>query len=479
MNHQEILANDLASLSKDPYKFVMYAFPWGEGELVNDSGPDKWQEQTLKAIGQGLLTVDEAIRIAVASGHGIGKSALVSWIILWAISTKVDTRGVITANTEAQLRTKTWPEIAKWFHLFIAKEFFNLTATAIHSANPEHEKTWRIDAVPWSVNNTEAFAGLHNKGKRLLLIMDEASAIHDRVFEVSEGALTDEKTEIIWCAFGNPTRNLGRFRECFRKYRHRWICKQVDSSTVKHTNKIQIKQWLDDFGFDSDFYKVRVRGEFPTTSSRQFIPGSLIDEARDRKINGMNFDFAPVIIGVDPAWSGGDEIAIYMRQGLFSKHLASYRDIANDMIIAGYVAQFEDQYKADAVFVDLGYGTGIVSAAKQMGRNWQLVSFASQSGDRGFKNKRAEMWGLIKKWLQDGGCLPDDPVIVDELGSPEYEVLLSGEILLESKKAMKARGIPSPNRADALALTFAFPVNKKNRTNAKKEFTKRDYDPFQ
>jgi hypothetical protein len=205
----------------------------------------------------------------------------------------------------------------------------------------------------------------------------------------------------------------------------------------------------------------------------------LIDEARDRKINGMNFDFAPVIIGVDPAWSGGDEIAVYMRQGLFSKHLASYRDIANDMIIAGYVAQFEDQYKADAVFVDLGYGTGIVSAAKQMGRNWQLVSFASQSGDRGFKNKRAEMWGLIKKWLQDGGCLPDDPVIVDELGSPEYEVLLSGEILLESKKAMKARGIPSPNRADALALTFAFPVNKKNRTNAKKEFTKRDYDPFQ
>ena len=479
MTTQEILASDLALLSKDPYKFVLYAFPWGEDELKNDTGPDQWQKEILCAIRDGLLTIEEAIRIAVASGHGIGKSTLVSWVILWAISTKVDTRGVVTANTDTQLRTKTWPELAKWFHLFIAKEFFNLTATAIYSSDPEHEKTWRIDAVPWSVTNTEAFAGLHNKGKRILLVMDEASAVHDKVWEVSEGALTDENTEIIWCAFGNPTRNLGRFRECFRKFRHRWTTKQVDSSTVKHTNKSQIKQWLEDFGFDSDFYKIRVRGEFPSSSSRQFIPGNLIDEARNKKLNPMHFTFAPVIIGVDPAWSGEDEIAIYLRQGLFSKLLGVYRNVENDMIMAGYVAQFEDQYKADAVFIDLGYGTGIASAGKQMGRHWQLISFAMSSGDAGFKNKRAEMWGLIKKWLQDGGCLPDDPVICDELASPEYEVLLSGEILLESKKAMKLRGVPSPNRADALALTFAFPVLKKNRDFVKKEFTKRDYDPFQ
>lgn len=481
MTTQEILANDLAALSKCPYEFVMYAFPWGEKgtALENETGPDQWQIETLKDVGKGLLTIEDAIRIARASGHGIGKSALVSWLILWAISTKVDTRGIVTANTDTQLRTKTWPELSKWYHLFIAKEFFHLTATAIYSSDPDHEKTWRIDAIPWSKSNPEAFAGLHNAGKRIMVVFDEASAIDDVIWEVMEGALSDENTEIIWCAFGNPTRNVGRFRECFRKYRHRWNGKQIDSSKVKQTNKAQIKKWIEDYGWDSDFVKVRVRGEFPSSSATQFIPSHLIDAARDKKINGMHFTFAPVIISLDSAWNG-DEIVIYMRQGLFSKMLATYRNIQNDITLAGYLAQFEDQYKADAVFIDFGYGTGVKSAGDSMGRkHWQLIPFGSSSTKPGFKNKRAEMYGDIKQWLQDGGCLPDDAVICEELASPEYEVLLSGEILLESKKDMQARGVPSPNRADALALTFAFPVLKKNHFAPKKEFTKRDYDPFQ
>lgn len=481
MTTQEILANDLAALSKCPYEWVMYSFPWGEKgtALENETGPDDWQIDILKKVGNGLLSIQEAIRIAVASGHGIGKSALVSWLILWAISTKVDTRGIVTANTDTQLRTKTWPELSKWYHLFIAKEFFVLTATALYSSDPEHEKTWRIDAIPWSKSNPEAFAGLHNAGKRILVIFDEASAIDDVIWEVMEGALSDENTEIIWCAFGNPTRNVGRFRECFRKYRHRWINKQVDSSTVKQTNKAQIKKWIEDYGWDSDFVKVRVRGEFPSTSATQFISTALVDAARNKKINGMSFQFAPIIITLDSAWNG-DEIVIFMRQGLFSKMLATYRNIQNDITLAGYLAQLEDQYQADAVFIDFGYGTGVKSAGDSMGRkHWQLIPFGSSSTKPGFKNKRAEMYGDIKQWLTDGGCLPDDPVLCEELGSPEYEVLLSGEILLESKKDMIARGIPSPNRADALALTFAFPVLKKNRNAPKKEFTKRDYDPFQ
>ena len=479
MTTEDILANDLALLSKKPYEFVLYSFPWGEKgtALENATGPDKWQIDILKALGDGLITIEEAIKIAVASGHGIGKSALVSWIILWAISTKVDTRGVVTANTDTQLRTKTWPELTKWFNLFIAKDFFKLTATAIFSSDPEHEKTWRIDAIPWSKSNPEAFAGLHNSGKRILIIFDEASAIDDIIWEVMEGALSDENTEIIWCAFGNPTRNIGRFRECFRKYRHRWINRQVDSSTVKQTNKAQIKKWVEDYGWDSDFVKVRVRGEFPSTSATQFISSALIDEARGRKINGMNFQFAPIIISLDSAWNG-DEIVIFMRQGLFSKMLATYRGLQDDFKLAGYLAQFEDQFNADAVFIDFGYGTGVASAGKTMGRNWTLVPFGSASSKPGFKNKRAEMYGDIKEWLKAGGCLPDDPILSEELASPEYEILLSGEVLLESKKDMQARGVPSPNRADALALTFAFPVIKKIRGATKKEFTKNDYDPL-
>lgn len=477
MTNQEILADHLAKFSKDPYGFVMFSFPWGEpGSLAKFEGPDPWQKEILCKVRDGLLTTQEAIQIAVASGHGIGKSALVSWLILWAISTKVDTRGIVTANTDTQLRTKTWPEVTKWYQLFIGKEMFVMTATAIYSADADHEKNWRIDAIPWSLSNTEAFAGLHNIGNRIIIIFDEASAVHDKIWEVMEGALTDEDTEIIWLAFGNPTRNIGRFRECFRKFKHRWFGKQVDSSKVKHTNKAQIRKWIEDYGWNSDFVKVRVRGEFPSSSIKQYIPSTLIDAARGKKLNQMQFDFAPIIIGVDPAWTN-DEIVIFMRQGLHTKMLACYKPFENDQLLATYIAQFEDEYKADAVFIDMGYGTGVLSIGKMMKRKWTLVPFGGASATPGFKNKRAEMYGGIRKWLQEGGTLPEDPILAEELGSPEYEVLDNGDVLLESKKDMKARGVPSPNRADALALTFAFPVLKKNRTVATKE-SKREYRPF-
>src|SRR5215831_481107 len=207
--------NWLASVSRDPLAFVMGAFPWGveNTSLENEQGPEEWQRDILNKIKFGLLDVNRAIQLAVASGHGIGKSALVAWIILWSLTTCADTKGVVTANTENQLKTKTWAELGKWHHLFIGKAYFKLTATAIYQ--PDRERTWRIDMVPWSERNTEAFAGLHNKGKRILLVFDEGSAIPDKIYEVAEGALTDANTQILWCVFGNPTRNTGRFKELF------------------------------------------------------------------------------------------------------------------------------------------------------------------------------------------------------------------------------------------------------------------------
>ena len=137
-------------------------------------------------------------------GHGVGKSALVAWIIVWALATFRDTRGVVTANTAAQLKTKTWPELTKWLRLAVCANWFEITATAIASVEPAHERTWRIDAVPWNLRSTEAFAGLHNQGRRLFVAFDEASAIPDLVWETIEGALTDRDTEILWLATGNP-----------------------------------------------------------------------------------------------------------------------------------------------------------------------------------------------------------------------------------------------------------------------------------
>lgn len=470
------LISDIASFSKDPLKYVIYAFPWGKGELEKFDGPDEWQTEILIKVRDGLLTLEEAIRIAVASGHGVGKSALVAWLILWGLSTFEDTRIIITANTDTQLRTKTWPELSKWYRLAINRDWFVLTATALYSIEPDHEKTWRADIVPWSENNTEAFAGLHNKGKRIILIFDEASAIADKVWEVSEGALTDEATEILWFVFGNPTRNTGRFFDCFNRAKHRWITKQVDSRSSKFTNKIQLKAWVDDYGEDSDFVRVRVRGVFPNTSDRQFIPTSYVTAARGRHLRVEQYNFAPVILSLDNAWTGEDEVVIYKRQGLAATKLMSFRKNDDDMIVAGYLAKLEDEHNADAVFIDIGYGTGVFSAGKSMGRKWVLVSFAGESSDIGYLNKRAEMWALMRDWLKDGGAIPDDEVLAQELCGPEYHVRLDGKIKLESKDDMKKRGLSSPNRADALALTFAFPVKPKNQQNSKNiEFAQHKY----
>ncbi|MCP4450735.1 MAG: terminase, partial [Planctomycetes bacterium] len=227
---------------------------------------------------------EQVIREAIASGHGIGKSALVAWLILWAMSTKVDTKGVVTANTERQLKTKTWAELGKWHRLSICSHLFEFTATALFCSDKEFEKTWRVDQVVWSERNTEAFAGLHNKGNRILLVFDEASGIPDTIWEVSEGALTDEETEIIWVAFGNPTRNTGRFKTIFGRLRHRWKTRHIDSRQVPGTNKKQIQEWVDDYGEDSDFVRVRVKGVFPRAGSNQFIAGDVVEGAQKRKL---------------------------------------------------------------------------------------------------------------------------------------------------------------------------------------------------
>jgi len=475
-----LLIKEIMKHKHDPYNFVRFVFSWGEGELAGKKIRE-WQKKVLIEIGEklkaGSVTVMEAIRYAIASGHGIGKSALVAWIILWAISTFEDAKGVVTANTETQLKTKTWAELAKWHRLSINKHWFQFTATAIFSTDKDHEKTWRIDMVPWSERNTEAFAGLHNEGKRVILIFDEASAIPDIIWEVAEGALTDENTEIIWAAFGNPTRNTGRFKECFGRFRHRWACSQIDSRTVEGTNKAQINQWEEDYGVDSDFFKVRVRGMFPNASLKQFISIEDVDAAYGKHLREEQYSFAPKIISVDPAWEGDDEIVIGLRQGLYFKILRTFPKNDNDIQVANIVANYEDQEKADAVFIDMGYGTGIVSAGKTIGRNWQLVSFAEKSGDLGCLNKRAEMWKLTRDWLKEGGAIPADPILHADLVGPETISRLDGKLLLESKKDMKRRGLASPNRADALCLTFAHPVSSKYKKH-KLEFASNDFDPF-
>lgn len=471
LSPEDQLAEDLAAYSLDPSGWTKYAYEWNVGELTGELGPRKWQSEVLGHIGERLQNPEtrfQPIQVAVASGHGIGKSAFIGILVNWGLSTCEDCKIVYTANTETQLRTKTTPEIGKWTRLSITSHVFERTATAVYAKVPGHDKSWRADAVTWSENNTEAFAGLHNKRKRIIVVYDEASAIADKVWEVTEGALSDEDTEIIWVVFGNPTRNTGRFKECFGKNKHRWQTWQIDSRTVEGTNKIQIQKWIDDHGVDSDFVKVRVRGMFPSASFKQFISLEDVDRAYGLELKPEQYNFAPKILTVDPAWEGDDEFVIGLRQGLKFEILKTIRKNDNDIQMANIIAGLEDEHDADLVVIDAGYGTGIVSAGKTLRRNWQLVWFSGAADDFGCLNKRAEMWKLARDWLKAGASIPKDPKLHDELIGPETVPRLDGKLQIESKKDMKSRGLDSPNRADALVLSFAFQVSSKKKRKLEK-----------
>ena len=222
---------------------------------------------------------------------------------------------------------------------------------------------------------------------------------------------------------------------------------------------------------------MRVRGIFPSASDTQFISASIVGEAQKRMYRVGEFNNLPVIIGVDPAWTGGDTLEIVMRNGYSMKCLATIEKNDDDMRMANLIAQFEDTYKADAVFIDQGYGTGIYSIGKSMGRKWRLVAFGGASPNNMYLNMRAYMWGEMKEWLKEGGAIPNEQGLYDDLVGPEAIIDKNGRIQLESKKDMKERGLPSPNKGDALALTFAFRVTKKVNGNHRR-VANTEYKPF-
>lgn len=450
----------------DPLGWAHFAYDWGAGELERHAGPRAWQEDGMRTIGAHLSnpeTRHKPLRMAIASGHGIGKSAFISMVLNWGLSTCAHTRGVVTANTDSQLRTKTWPEVAKWARLGINAHWWKVPAMSLYSGDTDAEKSWRIDATPWSENNTEAFAGLHNEGRRIILVFDEASKIADKVWEVAEGALTDANTEIIWLAFGNPTQNTGRFRECFGKYRHLWVTRQIDSRTVEGTNRAYLDEMVATYGEDSDIVKVRVRGQFPSQSVSQFISTAAVEGAQARQLPFRD-DGAALVLGVDIARFGDDESVIRGRQGRDGRVIQPIKWRGMDTVFsAGKVAEAITLYQPDAVFIDGGgVGGGVVDTLKARGFRVSEVNFGAAARDPlKYANKSAEMWGLVRDWLPTG-ALDADSKLLDDLAGREYGFDKDGRIQLEKKKDMKKRGLASPDDADALALTFAEPVQRRD-----------------
>ena len=458
---EAILAERILGFAQDPLSFVMYTFPWGqEGTILEDeTGPRPWQRKVLEdmrfAYIEGRIP-RMPYQHAVSSGHGVGKSCLTAWLILWAMSTMRDTKCVVTATTETQLRTKTWSELSKWHNLSINSHWFRYTATKLCFAEPEAEETWKADAVTWSETNTIAFQGLHNLGRRILVLFDEASGIHDAVWDATEGALTDEGTEIFWFAFGNPNFNTGRFDACWKMYRNFWRTVRIDSRNVEGSNKEQRKL----YGEDHDFFRVRVKGLPPKGEGGNLISLAVVEKAMARNLPESAYDYAPVIIGVDPAWTGLDNLEIVARQGMKAWVLRTIPKNDDDLMIANIVAEYQDDLDAQAVFVDGGGGTGIWSAGYhgQSRRDWHIIWFSGESDDEECINKRAEMWKKMRDWLKDGADIPQDEDFKQDLVSVDRKPRDDWKIQLESKEEMKKKLKASPNKADALALTFAMPV---------------------
>jgi hypothetical protein len=479
----------LADFAHDALAFVEQVFPWDQGELHGRFGPEPWQADLLRRLGD-TLSPSQAVLEAVASGHGVGKSALVSWIILWAMSTAADTKGVVTANTETQLKTKTWAELAKWYRLFIGRDLFKFEATSLFSVDPDHAKTWRVDMVPWSERNYEAFGGLHNQGRRVFMIFDEASAIPDLIWETAEGFLSDENTERFWLAFGNPTRSIGRFRAAFDD--PRWHTTQVDARLISFTNKKQYDEWATAYGDDSDWFRVRVKGVFPRVGSMEFISSWAVAEARTRDVWPEKFE--PLCIGVDVARFGDDETVLVVRKGRDARSMPAVRLRGLDtMAVAARVVELAHSLRADAVFIDGGgVGGGVVDRCRQLRLNVYDIQFGGKA-DRGdlrsqgevYANKRAEMWGAMRAWLTTGG-IEDSDTLAAQLVAPSYGFNARDEIQLERKEDIKKRLAAhgewsSPDWADALALTFAYPVMPNESAGydgPHRDLVETDYDPY-
>ncbi len=463
-----------------------------EGRIREEIEPrylTRWID-SIEPIGE-----DECMCVTVAREDGLflgpnftvtHNSCLTAMLVCWIMATRPNCKGVVTANTASQLETKTWAEITKWMKRSVVRELFECQSTSITSK--ESPETWRVDALTCREENAESFAGLHAASSTPFYIFDEASAIPEAVYDVAEGGLTDG--EPMMFLFGNPTRNSGRFFECFHKRKKYWDTRTIDSRSVAITNKEQIAKWAEEYGQDSDFFKVRVKGEFPSQGSDQFIPAERVRAAIARGAPSTN-SATCAVVGVDVARFGDDDTVIVTRIGRDAASIPLRRYHGLDTVqvvgkVKEHVAMLRKTMGVPRVYVFVdegGVGGGPVDILKSDGFPVRGVNFAQSPDDKDkFPGKREEMWDRMSEWLKEGS-IPDDKELAEDLVSPTYQFDVQGRRKLESKKDMKKRGLRSPDAADALALTFSYRVNEyageySGRRESRIAVGRREFNPF-
>lgn len=459
MNRKEVdeqLQEACVRFQNDPLGFVLFMYDWGHGDLKDWDGPDWWHREVFKTIKDYLEGPDDSpLCLAVCSGHGAAKTFMVSVLIHWFMSCRPHPQVVCTANTESQLTTRTWREVAKWHKKAHNGSWFDWTATSYYlKAHPE---TWKANAIPWSENNTEAFAGTHEES--VLVVFDEASKISDKIWEVTDGIFTTKKN--IWLVCGNGTRNVGRFYDCFHKYKNKpWKSWNIDSRTCKAANAEYLNQLIERYGGEeSDQARVRVLGQFPKTATRQLISTEAVEEAQKFELEPGAWEYMPKVMGVDIARFGENSSTICVRQGrkVYDIEVLPKQDL---MQTAHHVAEVMKRERPIQTFVDgSGIGAGVVDRLRQLNFSVVDVNGGNSSLNPRYLNKRAEMWWTLKEYIEAGTCeLPKDGKLREELTSVEYDYTDKGRIRLDRKTDIMEKYGFSPDRADALAMTFAYPI---------------------
>jgi len=407
--------------------------------------------------------------LAIRSGHGVGKDAFLSWVFFWLFicfgTEKV--RGRVTANNQPQLQNILWPEFRTWIRYgkdnseakgTILSETIEVENEKIYVVGRKGEAFLEARTANIKTNDeneqAEALAGAH--GDFMILAADEASGLPKGVFKPLEGAMTGAMNFAI--LIGNGTRGEGYFYDCFHSDKDRWVTLHWNAEDSEIVNQDKLEDDRRKYGYESNWYRIRVRGEFPLSSPDVLIPLDLIEDAVGREIVADETD--PVIFGCDVSREGVDNSIIFPRQGGVISEAIKTVDRQDGVDTAGWInINMADKTAAVACVDVIGIGASVVDHLKRVLRQNVIAVDVRQKpyNEQRFYNRRAELyWAVKDRFFDKTICIPDDDELVAELSTIKFKYNeRSGKLMIESKADRRKRNLPSPDKAEALMLSFA------------------------
>jgi len=432
--------NFLRSYRNNPVNFV---------KIVLNVTPDPWQSEFLNAVAKGER------RISVRSGHGTGKSTAASWAMLWFLITRYPCKIVVTAPTSAQLFDALFAECKRWMTELppVIRDLLEAKADRIMlKASPTEAF---ISCRTSRAETPEALQGVHSDN--VLLVADEASGIPESVFESAAGSMSGEHASTI--LLGNPTRSSGFFFDTHHRMADTWWTRKVSCVDSPRVSEEYVDEMKVRYGEDSNAYRVRVLGEFPLADDDTAIPLELVESAQHREIE-IDKD-VNVVWGLDVARFGSAASALAKRQGKVIRAVQIWRGLDTMQLTGAVKAEYdalEEKERPVEILIDsIGVGGGVCDRLIELGLPAIGINTAESPSMAGtYFNLRAELWFKVKAFLEARDCrIPKDDKLLAELVSPRYKFTSSGKMQIESKDQMRKRGLPSPDRADAVCLCFA------------------------